>query len=751
MNNKKCRRLWLGFDRALSHDLLRQLVILLVALVAALCLSYLFLSWSGAKWEDFCHEKDLNKWLLPVYLLIDSNVLSNLYMSDNGNAVHGWMLIASSLTFLFGAFVFNGVIIGIINNAIERRVQSHQEGHIHYLKAGHHIIMGYDDMVPSFISSIFSKDKDAYILILTSADVPEVKEKLSKSFDEQTLKHVIVNYGHRISADAFKDIYLEAAQQVFVVGNHKKPAHDAVNVECVDSICRYLSGTRLRACRGGLFSGTRLRACHEGQHPQRITCVFKDLDTYAAFKTSEIFREVGKLGMEFVPYNHYNGWAKQVFVKREYRDFDNPQLPPYKYPPVYGQGIKPDDDRYVHLVFVGTTNFAVAFAMEAANVLHFPNADKARTRITFIDRNADKEKDEFIVRNRHFFEVQPYYYSDLTKEEETEPKEEEEAATADQKKLPELRNEYLAFKGSDAGFLDVEFEFIKGDIFSKKVQDTVAAWAAEHGKQQYLSVFLALSDQRENFVMGMNLPDAVYDNAVPLFIRQDRSDNFVTNLRNADKRSGDEMMPYSSVGSDGKLTTTLREARYAHIYPFGMNETAYSEDDHSMKRAKLINYLYETADYSSHKFQSTLALNEMSAEQIWQEADKYWRDLTVALKWSNLYCAYTIRTKLACLRAMRHLDVDDDSHDLDTLTEYEAKVLALVEHNRWNVEKLLMGFRKPRPEEDKYVHDKHAGQLKKNKNLFIHHDIRPFKDLNDISELDYEFCRYIPWIMKMTE
>ena len=30
----------------------------------------------------------------------------------------------------------------------------------------------------------------------------------------------------------------------------------------------------------------------------------------------------------------------------------------------------------------------------------------------------DKEKDEFIIRNRHFFEVQPFYYFDKTNEEE---------------------------------------------------------------------------------------------------------------------------------------------------------------------------------------------------------------------------------------------------------------------------------------------------------------------------------------------
>ena len=42
-------------------------------------------------------------------------------------------------------------------------------------------------------------------------------------------------------------------------------------------------------------------------------------------------------------------------------------------------------------------------------------------------------------------------------------------------------------------------------------------------------------------------------------------------------------------------------------------------------------------------------------------------------------------------------------------------------------------------------------ELAKNKKLFIHHDIRPFDDLGSIKELDREFSKYIPWIIKMTE
>ena len=711
---KRHRSLLLRFDRILSQDILRQIAILVAILIVVFLASFFLLSISGPEWIEYCQENNISKWVFPLYLLIDSNAFNSFYGNEN---VSELAVFIASLIYIAGVIIFTGMIISVMTNMIERRVESHRNGHIHYLLSGHYIIMGYDDMVPSFIHYIFEKDSEAYVLILTSAKVVDVTEKLRKSFNETQIKHIIINYGHRTTSESYKDIHLESAEQVYIVGYRFLSVHDAINVECVDCICHYLETRK------------------DNLHPKRITCVFKDLDTYAAFKTSEIFDKVGKLGMEFVPYNFYTGWAKQVFVKRYHLDMDNPGVK-VSYPAVFGNGIGPDDPKYVHLVFVGTTNFAVAFAMEAAHVLHFPNFNtnnNLKTKITFIDLNADKEKDEFITRNRHFFEMQSYRYQDLS-----------DCSTTPTPVI--CKPTYFA--GKDADFLDVEFEFIKGDIFSKKVQDEISLWAMETDKQ-YLSIFLAMENQRSNFVMGMNMPDEVYDNKIPVFIRQDRSDNFVTNLRESDPRS----FSYSTIDDTGEVHPKSRDARYAHIYPFGMNETAFNADDKSIKRAKIINYLYNTADYGSYKFQSILSLDAMPEVEIWKEADKMWKNLNVALKWSNLYSSYAIRTKLATLRAMRGLTIDDSSKDMESLSNKEVEEMAKVEHNRWNVEKLLMGYRKPHYNEDKYrtTDPEKKKMLKKNKDLFIHHDIRPFDELDTIKELDKEFSRYIPWIMRMTE
>ena len=99
---------------------------------------------------------------------------------------------------------------------------------------------------------------------------------------------------------------------------------------------------------------------------------------------------------------------------------------------------------------------------------------------------------------------------------------------------------------------------------------------------------------------------------------------------------------------------------------------------------------------------------------------------------------------------MRNLDIEDDRLDCETLTQAEIDALSETEHNRWNVERLLMGYRKPAEKEDMY--DKPAEiakKLKNNKNLFIHAHIRPYESLTkEIKQFDIDFAKYIPWIIQ---
>ena len=707
----------LTFDRALARGTKWQLLIIGGIIFFSILLSYALLSFSG-DWETFCQENNINKFMLPLYLLIDQNLYNEIYLGTyniDGSTTIGygkWIAFASGITFLIGCIFFNGAIIAILSNFITRRVEDYENGTTHYLKAGHYIILGYDDMVPSIIRYLLNEDPKADILLLSSAPAQFIQEKLRETVARKYMDNIIINYGHRTSIDYYKDIHLEKAKQLFVVGDRRKPQHDAVNVECVENICAYLKA-------------------HQPHTVKSITCVFEDLDTYASFRTTDIFTDItNELGVTFIPYNFYTGWAHRVFVHRSYIG----NKPSYPY--LYKRAIGPTDEHHVHLVFVGMSNFAVTFANEAAHILHFTNFQKARTRITFIDLKADREMSLFITRNHHFFEIQPFYYGDYT-------------ASGDKKS--NRCTSYLQFKDKNADFLDIDFEFIKGDVFTRDIQDLLCEWA--HDEKQYLSVFLAMANQRDNFAIAMNMPDAIYNNEIPIFVRQDSSDNFITHLREADAKAPRKGDPEYRTYTDGVITRKETHGRYAHIYPFGMNESAFFSSPVALKRAKLINYLYSTADYSTNEFTPLTALAALSQETVWDKANEKWKERTVAEKWSNLYFAYGIDTKLLALRAMRELEMDNDVLDEQPLTPEEIYAIGITEHNRWNVEKLLMGYRKPKESEDKYNKDEETAKaLENNKSLFIHHDIRPFEEIKrETQKLDFEFAKYIPWILSMSK
>jgi hypothetical protein len=712
------RNRWLRFDRMLTGSLWKQFTWILCILFLTWLISYVFLNCSGAAWREFCAAHDVKPWLLPLYLLIDANALNSLYWGDgNGDeAIHGWMLFVSSFTYLVGLFIFNGVIISVLSNWIAQRKEDYTYGVSRYRSSGHYVIMGYDDMVPSVIADIFRRDPQAYILVLSAVPSVKIRERLRKAVKREYFDRIVVYYGHRIAREYYSDIQLEAAKEIYVVGKRSLPNHDAVNVECVESIFNYLSAPDIASL------------------PKRIFCVFEDIDTYSAFQCADIFEKAKQLHINFIPYNYYVGWAKQVFVARRYFSSLGDQR--YTYPAVYRNGIGYNDPHYVHLVFVGTSTFAVAFAKEAAHTLHFPNGTKnIKTRITFIDLNADKEMRLFRTRNRSFFEIQSCTYRDLSSNEHT------------CEVLPPTR-----FSGEKADFLDIDFEFIKGDVFSADIQNEIDRWAND--KQAYLSIFLAMSNQRDNFAIAMNMPEAVYDTDVPVFIRQDSADTFVTELRNAhtvlptEDGSIDKREKFHIIADDGTVHEEKRTQKYANLYPFGMYETAFFFSETDTCRAQLYNYLYETAEYPAIRFLDFKVLDETPKEEIRQKANDCWMKLKVSLKWSNLYAIESIPCKMASFEAMKKED-----HPLDE--EQQIECMAQVEHNRWNVEKLLMGYRKPQDHEDKYALTRQDEEVQKQKELvynnkkyqFVHSDIRPYDQLDDIRRLDKQFTLYIPWIL----
>ncbi len=119
---------------------------------------------------------------------------------------------------------------------------------------------------------------------------------------------------------------------------------------------------------------------------------------------------------------------------------------------------------------------------------------------------------------------------------------------------------------------------------------------------------------------------------------------------------------------------------------------------------------------------------------------KKWKQKSTSEKWSNLYLADSVEFKL------RSTGYNETSIRSATLTDGDIEKLAYTEHCRWNMEKLLMGYRPLSLEEQNKNFD--TGNLKKK--MFVHNLIKPYDDLSeDEKELDRNIIRKLPDILRM--
>ena len=151
---------------------------------------------------------------------------------------------------------------------------------------------------------------------------------------------------------------------------------------------------------------------------------------------------------------------------------------------------------------------------------------------------------------------------------------------------------------------------------------------------------------------------------------------------------------------------------------------------------KRINYIYNYF-YANSKYPECID-DQAAAEQ--------WEEVRISKRWSNIYSAASIWTKL------RSLTGADDVQPTKELIESRINILAQMEHNRWMVEELLLGYRPVDKQEDQAIDENRELKAVK-KQLFIHYDIRPYEGLKtdehgrDVRENDKLIVRNIPIII----
>ena len=426
-----------------------------------------------------------------------------------------------------------------------------------------------------------------------------------------------------------------------------------------------------------------------------LPCVvaFDYLATYHIYQYADLENDV-KHTIKFIPYNFNELWARKMFVGVQYRNDSEKYalMTPLDYRPITSE----ESEDFVHLIIIGLSRIGEAIALEAARICHFPNYRQKKTKITIIDNNMQIEMDIFKQKCGELFNLCRWTYTDVL--------------NAENNMTGGISDKYrhLITDDKDADFIDIEWHFINGYDANNQVREYIEDCI--HDTHSITTIAICLNETHKSLQAAMNLPNAVYEKSIPVLVNQRQTDSMVKALK---------------VGS-----------RYANLWPIGiLAEDLEDQLTTLIQYGKRINYIY-----------NYYCANGKSPERIDDNvASDQWEDVRISKRWSNIYSAASIWTKL------RSLSGSDEVQPTEELIESRINVLAQMEHNRWMVEELLLGYRPVNKQEDQAI-DKDKKLKVEKKKQYIHYDIRPYEGLKtdelgkDVRENDKLIVRNISLI-----
>lgn len=519
-------------------------------------------------------------------------------------------------------------------------------------KNSYAVVIGANEVAPSVIKNLLMHEdekknsldyahetENQYVILQTSSEIGEVRQTLKAYLTKEEYDHVIIYSDIRYSYEGLKALHLEDASEIYVLGENTtidggETYHDTMNMRCVNLIADIL-GDRMddkKVCK----------------------VLFEYQTTFSIFQFSDVPDSVHR-AMHFVPFNRYDSWARRVMVDNKAKALidendttsDNAtHAPLVEYTPLDGfEGIKYDDDKRVHFIVVGMSKMGVAMGTQALFQAHYPNYvrdNSLKSRITFIDANAEQEMQFFKGRYATLFELARHRYIDANACAKSEV--ESDYGWEDPAEQSDYKWKHLSKEGKN--FLDVEIEFVKGELESDGVRDYLCRVTADKKSKVTIAICLPLTHQ--SVAAALYMPLEVYKNVQEIWVYQREAADIIENLEHA--RETNE--------------------RYKKLRPFGMLYGEYIDSRTHYLKALLVNAVYDM----DGKYKDEYV--DMGEPKTYTGLTDSWNDLTVALQWSNMYFVDSMYQKLRCMNG--------DENDNDNM--------ARCEHNRWNVQQLLLGF-----------------------------------------------------------
>lgn len=602
--------------------------------------------------------------------LDDPTLLWNVYNhfllpQDRSTTNRGRIL--SLLLSVLGVIFMTGLLVSLITGFFQRRTERWQNGQIRYSYGlGRFcVVIGANDILANTIRQIDQRYKGhlEHIIVLTSYAIPELRRNFQSELP-RSLERKIVLYSGKMTEQAEIDrLYCQEAEEVFVLGEKTQDNtnHDTMCMRCVHLIAENIPQQKYRL---------------------NVHVLLNDACTYIVFQQAELTAEQNKK-ISFLPFNIYETWARKVLVENHAKEST------ISYEPLdTKEGISVNDDRYVHLIVAGMTDMGEALAVEAAHIAHFPNFVRdhsLKTKITFVDVNAEEKGREFRTRYHELFDL----YSNP---------------------MP-----HLVSRGEDLDFLDVEWEFIAGNIRDKDVLKMVENSIRDNA---LVTMALCFDNQEDTLSTALCLPQSIYDRSMQVLVYMPQSDDVM------------------------QILARSCRTYYSKLRPFGMINYGADLSHKYVPLSKLVNYAYNRPNDVEMK----LTMRDDDGNTC-DMINLLWDGLTTANKWSNIYNSDSIPTKLRSVGK----NVGDDMDVV--LSENDIKVISEVEHRRWNMEKLLMHFRPLTDAEQKMCIQLGNDEKKRLKNTWMAHlDICSLARLREVDmdsvAYDENVTQIIPSMIK---
>lgn len=761
------------FDRSFSGTWWKQIVWLSAAVLFAFIFFWgvsLYLFPNPEDFEVVGSREPEGRFMLLFRLFYDPGSIEHLTLGARSFGV---------VVIIVGLILFMGMLISVVSNILERHIQRYLSGYFDYRFHEHQIILGYDKTVPGLIkNNIYGslRGKEG-ILIISEKPTETIRKDLASQLSPLELKRVVIKNGNRNSEQILKEISVTEAKKIWVVGEENEYDHDSLNIDCISKIVGICESKEKRAHEQkikileklksyawikkkieSLSETTKRRVLnvwnriyrfdkgieaikraidvnekidkeiketqdkkvkaekekekltvpYSYQGKLNVLAFFEKQSSFRAFQSTDISKN-WKRFINFRASNFCDDWARYVLVDRGLSINEEGERQ-YRYPAVEnpkkpikigaateskkGEPITKDSDSHVHLVVMGMTEMGLSFALRAAHLLHLPNftRDKnLKTVITLVDREANTKLVDFRNQYQSVFEIESATYKDFTQENAVEY---------------ELKP--TKFTGDDADFLDVRFEFIKSNANSAHLRNYLSKCAND--QNEVFSIALCYEDPDYNLQIGQNLPSEVYfpaegNHPVPVFIKQCANGRMIDELRHS--------------------------VKYHNLYPFGMFNECHIINEVDELRSKAINVTYDQCHDDNYNVRLDADGYVFTADYGQKDnVDSLWEGLQTALQWSNTYC-------LDCFE-LRRRNMGDENDHLKFKYKPDDNVLSIiseVEHNRWNMEKLLMGYRKPSEEELAKIigagkNDSYPDFAKKK--MFVHRDLQSYEKLKEV-------------------